>query len=212
LPLRRHTRRLRPLPPGPSSRLRPGTATSRACSVPAVPPGFNGFLRRGRVRGPAPSTTRRFVAPCSRPWGSPRFRLPGRPFGLPRPEGREPRGPMESSPVAKTLRSFPLPGSLRPYRHRASPFRSRPRSPAGVPSRRSLRTRLRVATLRCVRGRPQGLVPPRSPLRPRSVSAAHRSMLPWALDRHVPMLPRVPAPPSHAGRCAPRVQPRVGVS
>jgi len=54
----------------------------------------------------------------------------------PRPEGRGPEGPGESSPVANTLRSVPLLDSLRPCRHRASSFRTRSRSPAGVPSRR----------------------------------------------------------------------------
>ena len=128
-----------------------------------------------------PSTACRFVAPCSRPWGSPRFRLPGPPFGFPRPEGRGPEGPMESSPVAKTLRSFSLPGSRRPNRHRAFSFRSRLRSPVGVPPRRSSCVRFRVATVRYALSRPRGFVPPRSPLRWRSVSAAYRSMLPWAL-------------------------------
>jgi hypothetical protein len=36
---------LRPLPSRPSPGLRPGTATSRARSAPAVPPGSSGFLR-----------------------------------------------------------------------------------------------------------------------------------------------------------------------
>lgn len=88
-------------------------------------------------------------------------------------------------PVANTLRSVPLLGSLGPYRHRAASFRTRSRSPAGVPSRRSNRIRLRVATLRLASRRPQGLVPPRSPLQTSSVSAVRRSMLPWALDRLV---------------------------
>lgn len=39
---------------------------------------------------------------------------------------------------------------------------------------------------RSSRSRPQGLSPPESPLRCRSVSAAHRPMLPWALDRTRP--------------------------
>lgn len=112
-----------------------------------------------------PSTACGFVAPRSRPWGSPRFRLPVPPFGFTRPEGRGPEGPMESSPVAKTLRSVSLPGSRRPNRHRASSFRIRLRSPVGVPSRRSLFARSRVATARCAQSRPQGFVPPRSPLR-----------------------------------------------
>jgi len=45
-------------------------------------------------------------------------------------------------------------------------------------------------------------------LRPRSVSTAHRSMLPWAWIRHVPMLPRLSAPSRRAGRFAPRANPR----
>lgn len=59
-----------------------------------------------------------------------------RPLGRARPEGRGPEGPGESSPVANTLRSVPLLDSLRPCRHRVSSFRTRPRTPAGVPSRR----------------------------------------------------------------------------
>lgn len=53
--------------------------------------------------------------------------------------------------------------------------------------------------MRFAQSRPQGFVPPRSSLQPRSVSAAHRSMLPWVLGRHVPMLPRVSALPRPAG-------------
>jgi len=45
--------------------LRPGVARFRARSVLAVPPGFDGLLC---------TIPCRFVAPCSRPWGSPRFR------------------------------------------------------------------------------------------------------------------------------------------
>jgi len=45
--------------------LRLEVATFRARSALAVPPGFGGLLRWAG---------RRFVAPCSRPWGSPRFR------------------------------------------------------------------------------------------------------------------------------------------
>jgi len=47
-------------------RLRLGVATPRTRSVLAVPPGFDGFLRASPCR---------FVAPCSRPWGSLRFRF-----------------------------------------------------------------------------------------------------------------------------------------
>jgi hypothetical protein len=42
--------------------LRPELATARTRSALAVPPGFGGFLRASLCR---------FVAPCSRPWGSP---------------------------------------------------------------------------------------------------------------------------------------------
>jgi hypothetical protein len=178
--LRRH-------PPRPSPGLRTGTATSRSCSAPAVPPGFSGLLRSELIRRSARSMVRGFVAPRSRPWGSPRFGLPDS-ASQPslRPEGRGPEGPFqESSPVARTLRSVPLLGSRRPCRHRASSFRTLLRSPAGVPSRRWSRARSRVTTprcsaldlraffhrgVRCVRG---------------TLPSRDRSMLPWALDRLV---------------------------
>lgn len=91
--LRRH-------PPGPSPRLRIGTATSRSCSAPAVPPGFSGLLRSEQFRRPARSTVRGFVAPRSRPWGSPRFGLPDS-ASQPslRPEGRGPEGPSRNRPL-----------------------------------------------------------------------------------------------------------------
>jgi hypothetical protein len=91
--LRRH-------PPGPSPRLRIGTTTSRSCSALAVPPGFSGFLRSEQIRRPARSTVCRFVAPRSRPWGSPRFGLPGS-ASQPsrRPEDRWTRRSMESRPL-----------------------------------------------------------------------------------------------------------------
>jgi len=54
MPLHRHDRRLRPLPPGPSPRLRRRTARSLARSVLVVPPDFDGFLRRASIRRPRP--------------------------------------------------------------------------------------------------------------------------------------------------------------
>jgi hypothetical protein len=74
----------------PSQRtdLRHGAAKPRTCSALAVPPGFDGLLRAAFCR---------FVAPCSRPWGSFSFRPPPK---------RRP------SPERDTLRSFPLPVSL----------------------------------------------------------------------------------------------------
>lgn len=178
--LRRH-------PPRPSPGLRTGTATSRSCSAPVVPPGFSGLLRSEQIRRSTRSTVCGFVAPRSRPWGSPRFGLPDS-ASQPslRPEGRGPEGPSRSRPLWRvTLRSVPLLGSRRPCRHRASSFRTRSRSPAGVPSRRSSRTRSRVTTprrtaldlraffhrgVRCVRA---------------TLPSRDRSMLPWALDRLV---------------------------
>jgi len=200
--LRRH-------PPEPSPRLRIGTTTSRSCSALAVPPGFSGFLRSEQVRRLTRSTVRGFVAPRSRPWGSPRFGLPDS-ASQPslRPEGRGPEGPSRSLPLWRmTLRSVLLLGSRRPCRHRASSFRTRSRSPAGVPSRRWSCARSRVTTprftaldlraffhrgVRCVRA---------------TLPSRDRSMLPWALDRLVPTLPRVSRCPALAGRFAWRPEP-----
>lgn len=91
--LRRH-------PPRPSPGLRTGTATSRSCSAPAVPPGFSGLLRSEQIRRSTRSTVRGFVAPRSRPWGSPRFGLPDS-ASQPslRPEGRGPEGPSRNRPL-----------------------------------------------------------------------------------------------------------------
>jgi hypothetical protein len=91
---------LRRPPPGPSPRLRTGTATSRSCSAPAVPPGFSGLLRSEQIRRSARSMVRGFVAPRSRPWGSPRFGLPDS-ASQPslRPEGRGPEGPSRNRPL-----------------------------------------------------------------------------------------------------------------
>jgi len=143
------------------------------CSVPAVPPGSNGFLRSDRIRRSARSTVRGFVAPRSRPWGSPSFGLPGtasRPN--PRPEGRWTRRSVGSPPLwRRPYEAFPSSAAW-PCRHRATPFRMRSRSPTGVPSRRSSRARYRVATVRFSARRPQGFLPPRSPLRARDVAAA----------------------------------------
>jgi len=128
---------LRPLPPGPSSRLRPGTATSRTRSVLAVPPGYDGFLRSGPIRRPSRSTACGFVAPRSRPWGSLRFQLP---VGL--SAFRDPKVISKLSPSASTLRSFPLSSSLTtasPPSFSSSRRAKSVRSPGGVPSRRSAR-------------------------------------------------------------------------
>jgi hypothetical protein len=64
-----------PLPGEPRPTLRPGAAKLQTRSALAVLPGFGGLLR---------TTPCRFVAPCIRPWGSPRFRLAPPPRPRPR--------------------------------------------------------------------------------------------------------------------------------
>jgi hypothetical protein len=142
------------------------------------------------IRRPGPLAVRRFVAPCSQPWGSPRFRLP-----LDLAISRDPHQVIsKSSSVATTLRSVPLSCSQLP-RHRAVPFRKRPRSPRRCfPLAVARRRSCRVATTASSRARPQGLSPPESPLHPPYVAALRGSMLPWALDRFVRMPPRLSAP------------------
>lgn len=164
--LRRH-------PSGPSPRLRIGTATSRSCSAPAVPPGFSGLLRSEQIRRSTRSTVRGFVAPRSRPWGSPRFGLPGS-ASQPsrRPEGRGPEGPWRVVPCGEDPSK-----------------RSPPRQPSTMPSPRLVLSdavaftgwrslspleprplACRHAALCC--SRPQGFLPPRSPLRSCDVAVA----------------------------------------
>lgn len=94
----------------------------RVCCTPQPALGFTTF--------PAP-----LVCPCGHPathWvGTSRSREP--------------------SSVANTLRSFPLLGSHRPYRHRITAFRLRLRSPAGVPSHRFRSAPARVLPRRAAR-------------------------------------------------------------
>jgi hypothetical protein len=188
---------LRPHPPGPSPRLRSGTATSRTCSVPAVPPGFNGFLRRGRIRRLAPSTACGFVAPRSRPWGSPRFGLPG-PASRPNPTRR--------SWTRRSWGVFPC-GE---YPSKRSP----PRQPSTMPSPRVVLsdsvayTGWRAlppfrAVLAAVSPRCAALLADLRAFFRRGVRCSRatfplraRSMLPWALDRLVPDAATRFAPPS----------------
>jgi hypothetical protein len=87
--------------------------------------------------------------------------------------------------VARTLRSVPLLGSRRPCRHRASSFRTRSRSPAGVPSRRWSRARLRVTTPRCTALDLRAFFHRGVRCVRATLPSRDRSMLPWALDRLV---------------------------
>jgi hypothetical protein len=109
--------------------------------------------------------------------------------------------------VARTLRSVPLLGSRRPCRHRASSFRTRSRSPAGVPSRRWSRARFRVTTPRCTALDLRAFFHRGVRCVRATLPSRDRSMLPWALDRLVPTLPRVSRCPALAGRFALRPEP-----
>ena len=116
----------------------------------------------------------------------------------------------KSSSMATTLRSFLLP--WQPDHPSPRPL-ARPRSPDGVPSRRwTSCVALRVATVRRLCPRPQGFLPPGSSLRMHRVAAMHRSMLPWALDRHDPMpATRGARRTANAARCTWRHQTAPGV-
>jgi len=122
---------LRPLPSEPSSRLRPETATFRARSVLAVPPGFNGLLRRGTVRRPHPRQRRGFVAPRSRPWGSPRFQLLYNPSAA-----RDPRRSLFEAFPDGEYPSKPFPLRQPDHASPPLPLSKEWRSPNGVPFRR----------------------------------------------------------------------------
>jgi len=100
-----------------SSDTRPGAATSQTRSVLAVPPDFDGFLR---------AMPRRSVAPCCRPWGSPRFRFSRRHISVrdrctsdpmspsgPGATGRDPRSPGRVLVRSGRPALAPSPGCLR---------------------------------------------------------------------------------------------------
>ena len=164
--LRRH-------PPGPSPRLRIGTTTSRSCSAPAVPPGFSGLLRSEQIRRSARSLVRGFVAPRSRPWGSPRFGLPDS-ASQPslRPEGRGPEGPSRNRPLWRgPFEAFPSSAAVDHAVTAPRPFGR------GRVHRLAFPLAVRARSLPCHHGalhcsRPQGFLPPRSPLRSCDVAVA----------------------------------------
>jgi len=124
------------------------------------------------------------------------------------PKVVDPKVQGESSSVASTLRSVPLLGSLRPCRHRVSSFRTRSRSPTGVPSRR-----FEPCSLPCRHGArlcssTSGLCSAEESVAMRAALPLRaRSMLPWALDRLVLDAAARTAPPSRAGRFAWRPEP-----
>lgn len=208
IPLRRHDCRLRPLPPEPSLRLRSGTTTSRTRSVLAVPPGFNGFLRRERVRGPA-------------------LRLPA---GLLHPAAGRGVHQVSDSRSAFRLSAARRPSTRRPdgiipcgeYPSKRFP----PRQPSTKPSPRVLLSDSAAFTswrafssfvarpLPCCHGALHAQ--PTSRLCSTEESVADDAAFPLRtarcshglLSRHVPMLPRGWAPSRQAGRFASRANPR----
>ena len=111
----------RPVPTSPRGCLRSSVAKHSTSSAHVVPPDFDGLLRELLCR---------FVAPCSQPWGSSRFRR-----GLP-PAVSPQLSVFHAFPwlAPHTLQSFPLPGS-------------RIASPRPLPSRRRSAHRFRLAAL-----------------------------------------------------------------
>jgi len=207
-PLRRHNRHCVHFPSGPSPRLRLGTAKSRACSVPAVPPGFNGFLRSRAdpkthsfdglrvccTPQPAMGFTK-FQTPCSTSRKSPTRRSWTR-----RSAGSHPlwRLPYEAFPSSAAFDHAVT--ASRPFGrdrvHRLVCLLAVRALPATVsPRRAALLVDLKALLHRGVRCLRATL-----PLRA-------RSMLPWALDRTRSDAAARFAPPSLAGRFAWRSEP-----
>jgi hypothetical protein len=140
----------RPLPAEPRFDLRPGAATLQTRSALVVPPDSDGLLR---------ARPRRSVAPCNRPWGSPRFQFAAAlPRRRPFPGGADPSKlfpPWQPSRVAAVRALSPLfAGSSGP-------------SVSVLP--RPLPTPLPPVA------RPQGVAPPRSPLQ--TFRCFHRALL-----------------------------------
>jgi hypothetical protein len=163
-PLRRHDR--------PASTSRPGRRLGFAPGLPR--PGCAPFLPFLPASTVSPQRPDPKIRPfdgsrvCCTPqpaMGFTTFRTPWHSLSAePRPEGLRPEGPGSRPLWRRPYEAFPSSAAL-PCRHRAASFRTRSRSPTGVPSRRFSRTRYRVATARRPARRPQGFLPPRSPLR-----------------------------------------------
>jgi hypothetical protein len=174
----------------------PENATSRARSVLAVPPGFDGLLRT-RSRG--------FVAPRSRPWGPPGF------------EPMADKTPTPDSPHRRyALRSVSLRGSGSPRQWGTNPPFTE--APTLSPFARPVSEESGVAAA-------SGLSPPKSPLLSTRVATSRKpdaplgfvmnsgfrrttGLLPWppatevASARHRSVVPA--QQPSHASPCGER--------
>jgi len=183
----------------------------RDCHVPNVLRSCRSSrLQRFPPQRPDPKT-RPFDGPrvCCTPqptMGFTTFRTPW--LGLstePRPGGRRTRRSVGSRPQWRTpYEAFPSSAAW-PCRHRAASFRTRSRSPTGVPSRRSNRARCRVATARGSCSSTSGLCSTEQSVAMRAALPLRaRSMLPWALDRLVPMLPRASRRPVFRRDVSPR--------
>jgi len=147
---------VRPLPICPKTSLWSEVATPRTRSVLAVPPGFDGFLR---------SMACRFVAPCFRPWGPPSF-----PRCLPPVPVSGLRFRRRVSRRRCTLQSFSLSGSSSHITRGLLPLRASLLRDSLSPLVRPLRAGSschrsgRLCLCGLVFPRPQGVVPPGSPL------------------------------------------------
>jgi hypothetical protein len=210
-PLRRHDGRCVHFPPGPSPRLRLGTATSRACSALAVPPGSSGFLRSRLDPKIQPFDCPRVCCTPQPAMGFTTFRIP---CAVSRPC---------SDPKVVDLAVHPGIVPCGEYPSKRSPLRQHfdhavtAMHPFGCDRVHRLVCLLAVPSLACVRvATVRGPCSPTSRLCSAGESVASRatlprrarSMLPWALDRLVPMLPRVSRSPSVlAGRFAWRPEP-----
>jgi len=130
-------------------------ANLSARSVLVVPPDFDGLRHKMPCR---------FIAPCSRPWGSPSFMTC-------RAEAQQ-VNPLTERP----FEAFP---SLAAFtRWSGLPHSTMLRAFSPLPQGVYFNTLPRLVADPLAR--PQGFAPPKSPLQKCSVATASRSMLPWA--------------------------------
>jgi hypothetical protein len=186
-----------------------GLPRPERCSALAVPPGFSGFSAASESEDPLVRLSAGLLHPAA---GHGVHHVSDFLLGLSterRPEGRGPRGPSRSRPLwRRPFEAFPS-SAAGPCRHRVSSFRTRSRSPTGVPSRRSEPRPLpcRHGALRC--SPTSGLSSAEESVAMRATLPLRaRSMLPWALDRLVPdAAARFALPSVAAGRFAWRPEP-----
>jgi hypothetical protein len=187
---------LRPLPDEPSLILRPGTAKSRTRSIPAVPPGFDGFLRSETpVRRPMSLGSSQVCCTLQPAVGSTCVSgfLESEDSAALHPGGARFAG--SRSRRRRPFEAFPSPVATLCHR-------GPPRSPEGIALSSLIQ---QSVSPRTAEPRPQGFAPPWSPfpnatLPPRPGRCSH-----GLLDRSRSCLPRVErgrtqGPPSTSGR------------